>query len=484
MPRLPHPAARALALAALLAAAPAASQARYLPQADTLFYESLNPHHMYFVRGGDTLGAPVRAFSITRQAWRASGDGLRVDQRRENLQVHGSARDEVFELAPRGVVRAIDGDPHREKGQFDLVLRLPAGGDLHAGRVWHDTIDQVVPVPGGEYAYQAVRALRVERMADTLGGRMAVVRGTGRLRYRQTEPLDSTATSFWWIDVSGPVDETFLFDVGRGRLAAREWRMDLRGSSALPGPGGRMDTVPAGLLSMDTVRLVSAERARLMARALPEGDTSVTAAAQGDILLHTVRRTGPGIESAFRLNDGTTLSVQARHEGGRAVRYALLHTRPHEPPLERVVELRDGMLRVTGDRDTALALPQGAWTVADHGMEEHLAGAVARMGVEGVGMDGVAEGEIHVLRPSTLQWDRAGVQLLPLEDAFVAVVRTEPEGIRDATTLLVVAKNGDLLYVEGQPPNEFTRLPPEGSARAKRLDALLETLRARAAEVR
>lgn len=478
MSRLSRAAALTLAFVAL-AAAPAASQARYLPQADTLFYESLNPHRMYFVRGGDTLGAPVRAFSITRQVWRASGDGLRVDQRRDDLQVHGSARGEVFELAPRGVVRAIDGDPNREKGQFDLVLRLPADGGLHAGRAWHDTIDQVVPVPGGEYAYQAVRVLRVERMADTLGGRMAVVRGTGRLRYRQTEPLDSTSTAFWWIDVSGPVDETFLFDVERGRLAAREWRMDLRGSGALPGPRGRMDTVPAGLLSMDTVRLVSAERARLMGRALPEGDTSVTAAAQGDILLHTVRRAGPGIESAFRLNDGTTLSVRARHQDGRAVRYALLHTRPHEPPLERVVELRDGALRVTGDRDTALALPQGAWAVADHGMEEHLAAAVARMGV-----DGAREGEIHVLRPSTLQWDRADVRLLPLGDAFVAVVRTEPEGIRDVTTLLVVAKDGDLLYVEGQPPNESTRRPPEGSARAKRLDALLDTLRARAAEQR
>jgi hypothetical protein len=171
---------RRLALLALLAAAPAAAQARYLPQADTLYYESLNPYRMYFVRGGDTLGPSVRSFSVQRQVWRASGDGLRVDQRLDNLQVHGSVRSEVFELTPRGVVRSIDGVRDPAKGQLHLVLRLPADGDLRPGRVWHDTIDHVVPGPGGDYAYQAVRALRVERMADTLGGRMAVVRGTWR----------------------------------------------------------------------------------------------------------------------------------------------------------------------------------------------------------------------------------------------------------------------------------------------------------------
>lgn len=468
---------RILALLGVLAAAPAASQARYLPQSDTLFYEDLNPYRMYFVRGADTLGPAVRAFSVRRQVWRADGQGLRVEEREDDLQVHGGTRSTVFEVTPRGVVRTIDGRSNVEKGQFDLVLRLPADGGLHAGRVWHDTIDHVTPVPGGEYVYQAVRELRVERMADTLGGRMAVVRGRGRLRYRHVEPMDSTATAFWWMDVSGPVDETFLFDVGNGRMAAREWRMDLRGTSAFPGPGGRMDTLPAGLLSMDTVRLVTAERARRVGRGLPDGDTTVTAAAQGDILLHTVRRSGAEVESGFRLNDGTTLTARARHEGGRAVRYALVHTRPHEPPLERVVELADGVLRVTGGRDTALALPAGAWTVADYGLEEHLAPALAHLALRGE-----RQGEIHVLRPFTLHWDRAQVNVVPVRDAFAAVVRVEPEGIRDLVMVLVVSKDGDLLYAEGQPPNESTRRPPQGSARAKRLDQLLDAIRALAGE--
>ncbi len=470
----PH-VSRILALLAVLAAAPAASQARYLPQADTLFYENLNPYRMYFVRGGDTLGPSVRAFSIQRQVWRADGQGLRVDERQEFLQVHGRTRATVFQVTPRGIVRTVDGQANVEKGQYDLVMRLPADGDLHEGRVWHDTVDHAVPVPGGEYVYHAVRELRVERMADTLGGRMAVVRGTGRLRYRHAEPVDSAAGTSWWMDVSGPVDETFLFDVDRGRMAVREWRMDLRGTSAFPGARGGMDTLPAGLLSMDTVRLVTAERARLMARPLP-GDTTVTAAAQGDILLHAVRRRGTEVESGFRLNDGTMLTARARHEGGRAVRYALLHTRPHEPSLERVVELVDGRLRVTGDRDTALALPAGAWTVADYGMDEHLAPAVAHLALQGQ-----VEGEIHVLRPSALSWDRAQVTVVPVRDAFAVVLRMEPEGIRDVTTVLVVSKDGDLLYAEGQPPNESTRRPPEGSARAKRLDLLLDALRELAA---
>jgi hypothetical protein len=217
---------RTVALLAALVAAPAGAQARYLPQPDTLFYESVNPYRMYFVGSrGDTLGTPRREASVTRQVWRTDGEGLRVEQRQDMLQVRPAVRSEVFELTPRGVVRSIDGDPDKEKGQLDLVLRLPADGDLRVGRVWHDTVDQSRPVPGGEYAYQAVRELRVERMVDTLGGRMAVVRGTGRLRYRQTEPMDSTATRFWWMDVEGRWTRPFSSTCGAGgwRPASGGW---------------------------------------------------------------------------------------------------------------------------------------------------------------------------------------------------------------------------------------------------------------------
>jgi hypothetical protein len=445
-------------LALLLAAAPAGAQARYRPQPDTLFYEGMNPFHMYAVRGGDTLGLPVRAFSVRRQVWRDSAGLLVVRERSDEVQVRGSTRWYSGRFTPRGVPVLAPG----EGGALDrltLPLRLPADGDLREGRVWHDTVDDNRPtVDGGEYVYQLSHELRVERVADTLGARMALVRGTGRLRYRQAAGPDSAGGPGWWMDVTGPVDETFLFDLDAGRLAGREWWMDLRGVSGLPDGAGGADTVPAGLLSKDTTRLVSAERARRVGRDLPVGDTTVTAAAQGDILLHTVRREGPSIESAFRLNDGTTMSVRARHEDGRAVRYALLHTSPHGPVLERTVELRD----------TTLALPEGAWTVSDGGMDEHLAPALARMAA-----DGEDEGEIAILRPFTLEWTRAQVQVFPVEDAYAALLLTEPDGIRDARMILFVTKEGDLLYAEGE---DFARRPPPGSEALKRVNGLILAL--------
>jgi hypothetical protein len=454
---------RILLLLSLLAAAPAAAQARYLPQPDTLYYEALNPHRMYFVRGRDTLGTPIRGYSVSRQTWQAAGDGLRVDQHHELIQVDGRVRGEVFDLSPRGVVRTIDGDPAKPKGQFDLVLRLPVDGDLRVGRVWHDTVDQTAP--DGEYIYRTLRELRVERIADTLGGRMAVVRGTGRTRYRQTERMDSTAARSWWIDVEGPVDETFLFDVDRGRMAAREWWMDLRGTSGVPRAGGGVDTLPAGLLSMDTTRLVDAERARLQARALPAGDTSVTWEGRGAALLHAVRREGQTIESAMRRNDGATIHVSAGLADGHVVRYELLYTTPHEPPLRRRLEAATDFVRVTGTRDTVVTLPEGAWTVADYGMDEYLAPLVARMG-----MEGRTAAEISVLRPYGLRWDSRRLQVLALDDAFAGVLSAEGE---NAVTLLLVSPKGDLIYMENA---HASRHAPEGSPRALRTAALIRQL--------
>jgi hypothetical protein len=461
--RLPLP------LLLALAAAPAAAQARYLPQADTLYYESLNPYRMYAVRGGDTLGGPVRSYSINRQVWRAEGGGLVVETRTELLSAHPTRRESVLEVTPRGAVRTEDGEADRAFGQYDAFVRLPPDGDLREGRIWHDTLSSVVPVPGGEYAFQAWRELRVERIVDTLGARMAVIRGTGRMRYRHTDPVDSAGARPWWMDTSGPLRETFLFDLEHGRMAAREWWMDLRGIGGFPRADGGVDTLAAGLLSADTLRLVSAERARVMARPM-EGDTMVTTAAQGDILLHVVRRGGACVRSGFGLNDGTRLTAEACHPGGRTERYALVHTRPTAEPMRRTVVLADGMLRVSGDRDTTLAVPPGRWAMSEHGMDEHLAPLLAAMALAGE-----TQAEISVLRPFTLAWDRVRVELAPVEDAIMGTLRWEPEGeTLTAAVFVLVSKGGDLLYAEGVQPHVYLRRPPPGTVAAKRVDALVQ----------
>ena len=250
--------------AAAFGAGPAAAQARYLPQPDTLYYENLNPHRMYIVVRGDTVGDPVRARSIDRLVWRAEGERLVTEVRTDPLS-GGEARSEVLEVSARGMVTGIRQGPGDHRARRDLVLPLPEG-DLRPGLVWHDTLSDTVRAEGGEYAFQAWRELRVERITDTLGSRIAVVRGTGRMRYRDFYPAASGG--HWWLDVSGPMRETFLFDLRNGRLAGREWWMDLRGSAGFPAAGGGTNTVPAGLFSTDTTRIIDARRARAL---LPEG---------------------------------------------------------------------------------------------------------------------------------------------------------------------------------------------------------------------
>jgi hypothetical protein len=249
-----------LLLALAAAAAPAAAQARYLPQTDTLYYEALNPHRMYFVvPGGDTVGDPVRALNVERHVWRQSDGGLTAEVRQDAVDGGQPPSKDVLEVSPRGVVTAIRQGEQDYRGRWDLVLRLPADGDLRPGRMWHDTLSRT----RGKNAFEVWRELRVERIADTLGSRIAIVRGTGTLHYRDSYP--SRAGKEWWIDVSGPTHETFLFDLTHGRMAGREWWMDLRGTAAFPNGDGGMDTLPAGLFSTDTTRMISAEEARAAA---------------------------------------------------------------------------------------------------------------------------------------------------------------------------------------------------------------------------
>lgn len=251
---------RILLLALIAGAAPAGAQARYLPQAEPLYYHSVNPYRMYVVVRGDTVGEPVRSRNAERHVWRQSGEGLAVDVRIDDVPGERPRVWDVLQVSPRGVVTAIPVGEKDHQGRWDFVLRLPADGDLRPGRVWHDTLS----ITAGENAFQAWRELRVDRIADTLGSRIAVVRGTGTLRYRDTWPAARGKT--WWIDVTGPMEETFLFDLDHGRMSMRQWRMELRGTAGLPSRAGGTDTLPAGLISANTTRAISAARWRRLAR--------------------------------------------------------------------------------------------------------------------------------------------------------------------------------------------------------------------------
>lgn len=450
-----------LLLALGVAAAPAGAQARYLPQPDTLYYEALNPYRMYVVRGGDTLGGPIRSLTVERHVWRASDGGLAVQVRLDHPNDLSATTRDTLELNARGLVTAIPGSTDGSAGRWDFVLRLP-GGELAPGTVWHDTLNTT----GGsspDNAFQVWRELRVERIADTLGSRVAIVRGTGTMRFRQT--FGEEAGARWWMDVSGPVHETFLFDLEHGRMPAREWSMDLRGVAGVPAAGGAVDTIPAGLLSADTMRLITAERARLLLRGLPPGDSTETSGRMS--FVHTVRREGQAIASGFARPDGMLTTVRATYRDGYMARYEMLSTEGLREPVRRTLVAEEGRLRMTGGRDTVLPLPEIPWAVADYAMEEHLAPALARLF-----RGGEQEGRIAVYRPYPMKWDTVQVFVRPVrDDVLFAAVRNG-----DSVYALFLESDGTLLYVEQMEPFTTQRRPRAGTREAKRVDALVNEL--------
>ena len=143
----------ATALLLLAAAAPARAQGGvYRAQPDTLFYRIVNDYRIWLVRGGDTLGAPVREVGVERQLWKAAGPELAVLRLRTGLDVRRQTRRDSLAVAPLGRVAAIDGDTNAPRGEYDLVPRFPRPLPLAAGAAWSDTLAKAHPTPGGPYA--------------------------------------------------------------------------------------------------------------------------------------------------------------------------------------------------------------------------------------------------------------------------------------------------------------------------------------------
>lgn len=462
-----------LAILALLAAAPAVAQGGYRAQPDTLYVENLNPFRMWVVRGGDTLANPVRSLAVERQVWRDAGDSLVVPVVTHTLNLSAKVESETLGMSRRGHVTSVDGQAAKVRGRYDFVLRLPPGLTLAERTVWADTNHNALPVEGGDYSIRIVRELRVERLVDSLGSRVAVVRGTGTMHYHDTYP--SEPGRFWWLDVTGPVRETFVFDVRNGRQVGREWWMDLRGTAGFPETGGAVDTVPAGLFSADTARMISAERARLLTRALPAGDTTVTRDAERPVLLHTVRRAGDVIESGILARDGALTTMRAESRDGVPTRVELLRTAAHQEPWRRTLAVEGGRLRVTGYGDSLLAIPAGVWTIGGERMHEHLAAALARATA-----DARNDVEISLLDPFTLNWDRVRARVMPFEDVLLGVTSTK-RGDAERLLVMLITKRGDLLYAQAATGEvtDFTRAPHDGSPALKRVGRLLDELESR-----
>lgn len=448
----------AFAAAALLAPTlPCAAQtAAYRPQPDTLVFRSLNEFRMYFVRGGDTLGGPVRKLDVEREAWAADGDGLRVSVTEQALDLARAETRHVYAVTPRGRITTIDGDPNLSRGVYDLFPVLPAG-PLTPGATWSDTVTRTRPDSAGPYIYSAVRDWRVAGI-DADG--TVRLEATGTLHYRD---VYHEGEIVWWIDVRGPLRESARFDPARGRRILQAWSMELRGTAGLPRDGGGRDTVPAGLVSALTRRPIAAAAAALLTRPLPGGDTSYTRNQRGTALLHTTGRVGTAVVSGLARADGMVGTARGEWTAGRMKRFEGVWTDSTAVPRRFIVAPAAGGLRVTGARDTVVPLPSGLpWAVAEHGMEEHLVPALARL---------PSESRLVPYHPYPGTLDTVTVRVRPLRGGRMYGLLNG-----DELTLLVVDDSGDLLGV-GFSTGLGERAPAPGTARRARAEALFDQIR-------
>jgi hypothetical protein len=442
------------------AAMSAQTVASYRAQAETLCVELRNPYRMYWVRGRDTVGEDHMDLTIERQVWRADSLNLVADIIQSTLTVARRSHTDTFTVSPLGRVIRIDGRAPGLNDRVDLLLGLPAT-PLTVGSTWGDTIDSRAVGPAGQHLYVVQRQYRVTRQVDTLGSVATEVQAKGTVHYRDAWWVDSTAGSYAWVDVAGPVTESYWFDSSRGRLLARYWSMDLRGQGGAPDTMHVTDTVPAGLRSQEVQSPVTSQRAAILTRSLPGGDSSMSLN-QGAILLHTVEREPSAVESGMARNDGLVGTARSTFMQGIPQTYEALWTDSSAAPTRQRIVRRDAVLEVsrTGAHDTTIAVPTGVWGIADYAMQEHLVPILLQLPRDG------ASRPLAIYRPYAGHWDRAAAGVRVVAGVYLVTIVPGDSG---KAAYFLITPDGDLLYGENSDPTGAWRAPLAGSARAKRL---------------
>lgn len=462
--------ARALlvTLAALGTAGVLHAQDVYRAPPDSVFMLIVNPYHMYWVRGDDTVSSHSAQVTVETEWWRPEGSTLGVTVRQMTLDVNRTIRVDTIAISPLGVLQP----NHRTDvlgDRVDFVPHLP-GGALSAGRRWTDTVDGSHPGADKQGVYRVVRAYRVERLFDSAGMRLAELSAVGVAHYHDSWWADSAAGKLTSLDVTGPDSERVLFAVPKGRVVWRQWSMHLTGTGTLPSAQGT-DTTPAGLIASETQTGIGAERAGLMTRALPGPDTSYTIdPRRGVVLMHTVRRGDSVIETSMIRNDGMVGTARTTYAGGAVVRYDALWTDTTAAPRRTTVTRVGDSLRVqdSGHPDTTMAIPDASWGIADYGMNAQLVPPLLTHARDTTAVPFV------IYRPYPRTWDSGFIAVRMVDDNFVVTYRASGDSL---ATYFLITGDGDLLLGENGGPTGTQRVPPVGSARRAALDAILKAMR-------
>lgn len=322
---------------------PAAAQeaSTYRQPAEPLYWVSDNPFRLFLIQEGDTIPGSVRGMTVFRSTWDPVAGGFDLIRESVHLGLNTTRRSDTMMVTPRGRVVAINGSTDDSDGEWDALLRLPSA-PLHVGYAWSDTISHSTQGPHGEGVYAARRRYRVDREIDSAGITGLEVVIEGDIDFRLSMWMDSAAGLYRWFDLSGPVQERFVFDPEEGQLVLRTWSMLLEGVGG-DHDGERSDTVAAGLRSANRRYRIPKSRAELLMTPLPGTDSSISLRDDGaPIFMHTHGRDAEKLVAGFKRQDGKVGSAEVRLTDGRPTRWAFTWVEPTSDPSQSVLKLDNG----------------------------------------------------------------------------------------------------------------------------------------------
>ena len=187
-------------------------------------------------------------------------------------------------------------------------------------------------------------------------------------------------------------------------------------------------------------------------RTLPRGDTLLSWSPKPS-LFHIIGGNGDSLRSALLRWDELLGVTESRWAGGAPLHFETRWTRGDSVLVALSGHREGSVLRITGSRDTIVALPELPWAVADYGMDEHLGPLIATF------TPAREPRTVAVLRPYLMKWDTVAVTV-----DFKAGVRVATTVSGTARQTLVIPADRRLIWARRSDAVSELR-PLEGSAR-------------------
>ena len=450
----------------LLPAALAAQAPRIAPSTEPAWYQGVETITFSWVRGVDTARTSGTEPRVAKLTWSRGKKANALIVNTYALDVHRSLFTDTLRLDAHGAPVAIPSNPTAAKDGYALFLRLPIPpGGVDSGATWGDSTAPGWPTPGVRSLSARVISYRSTGQTDTLGAKVTVIEIEGVARYRESTWIDSAAGRSYRVDATGPFIETWWLDPARGELLARRRILDLDGVGITSADSG-LDTLPVSVHADDAWGRISPERAAVLTRTLPAGDTSYTYTS-GPVVLHTTHRTGEVLESSLTRNDGLVGTALAVTDHGLPSQFQALWTTPGDADVSALVSLHGDSVDLGGTRTGSWHRPTGPWAVADEGMEEQLIPILRTL-------TDTQPTKLPVLRPYFARWDTLRVVAKTLDGG--ARVFVTSSGGPSTRVAIVADSNGDLLTVERATDPPSRRLPPAGTPQRARVDQIFHAL--------